>query len=368
MDVSRLRQLFPVTQQCVFLNNAAESPLNTAVRQRLEEYIEIVSTAPHNKPSVRTPVRARLASLLGGEPSEYALVTSTGVGVGIAAAGYNWRPGDNVVVPSDEHWNNAFPWLALKSRGVDVRVVPVGEDNRVCTKRIAEAVDRNTRIVTVAAVRFNSGFRTDLKSLSSVAHAHGALFMVDGIQAAGVVPLNVEEDGIDILACAGFKWLLGMPGTGFLYVNKAAQEMITPVMPGMFAAEDNLNELNYLGDARRYETGSIAYPLFYAWTAGLELLQEIGIENIHSRVLELTDRLINGLLKKNLTITSPVANIAERSAILTFTAGSHDKNQVLFDRLKGKNIIITLRGSVCRVSPSFYNTEEDVDQFLDALD
>ncbi len=367
MDIAAARSLFPVTQHCVFLNNAAESPLNERVRQRLEEYLALASNAPQDKPNVRPPLRQMLSGMFGGAPDEYALVTSTGVGVGIAAAGYDWQPGDNMVVPADEHWNNTFPWLALRARGVDVRLAPVGEDQRVPLESVAALVDDHTRILTTTAVRFNTGFRADLRALSDLAHAHGALFLVDGIQGAGVFPIHVEESGIDILACAGFKWLLGLPGTGFLYANRAAQEKIRPVIPGMFAAEDDTRQLLYFNDARRYETGTMAYSLFHAWTAGLELLQEVGIANIHARVLVLTDRIIAGLRARGIAIASPVDRVSERSAIISFDVGSKEENKALYKRLMAQKIIVALRDGRIRVSPNFFNVEEEIDQFLAAL-
>jgi cysteine desulfurase/selenocysteine lyase len=228
-------------------------------------------------------------------------------------------------------------------------------------------VDKNTRILSTAAVRFNTGFRADLRLLSEIAHDKGALLMVDGIQGAGVFPMNVIEDGIDILACAGFKWLLGMPGTGFLYVNKKVQETIRAVLPGMFAAENNSRELHYLPDARRYETGTIAYSLFHAWTAGLDILQEIGVSNIHTHVLRLTDRIIAGMRSKNIEIVTPVENINERSAIISFTMGSETANNDCYKILRDNNVLVALRGGQIRVSPNFFNTEEEIDRFLDLL-
>lgn len=365
--LSTYRALFPVTEKSVYLSNAAESPLNARVHQRLKEYLQLVAEEPQNKPEVRTALRQQLSSIFGGAADEYALVTSTGIGISIVASGYQWRAGDNVVVPIDEHWNNTFPWLALRDRGVEVRLVPVGEDQRVNLDKIASMVDENTRILSTAAVRFNSGFRADLRSLSEIAHAKGALLMVDGIQGAGVFPIDVVEDGIDILACGGFKWLLGMHGTGFLYISQKAQEKITPVLPGMFSAESNLRELHYFPDARKYETGTIAYSLFHAWTAGLEILQEIGIANIHTQVLKLTDRIIVGLRSKNIAITTPVEFVNERSGIISFTMGSKAANQLCFEKLSKHNVIVSLRGSQVRVSPNFFNTEEEMDRFLELL-
>ena len=138
-----------------------------------------------------------------------------------------------------------------------------------------------------------------------MAHEHGALFVVDGVQAAGVVPLHVDEDGIDVLAGAGFKWLLGLHGTGYLFVRRSAWDRIRPVLPGMFAAEDDLRELRWLPTAQRYETGSLSYALFHAWTAGLDLILELGVPAIHERVLSLTARLIDGLRTRGLSVVTP---------------------------------------------------------------
>ena len=364
INSSDLRALFPVCRKFVYLNNAAESPLNLRVRQRLEEYLTLASEEPKKKPSVREVVRAELAGLFGGRPHDYALITSTGVGVGIAAAGFDWQQGENVVVPMDEHWNNTFPWLALRDRGVDCRLVPVSEDQRVDPEAIAARVDGNTRMLATTAVRFDTGFRADMALLSSIAHKEDALFVVDGIQAAGVCPIDVDEAGIDVLSCAGFKWLLGMPGTGFLFVNERARDRIRPVLPGMYAAEHNMRELNFHSDARRYETGTLAYSLFHSWTGGLEILKEVGIANIHRRVLDLTDGIISGLRGRGIEIVSPVETESERSAILSFSLGSEETNRKLMEKLARKGILVALREGRIRVSPNFFNDEEDIGAFL----
>jgi selenocysteine lyase/cysteine desulfurase len=364
---TKWRALFPVTEKTVFLNNAAESPLNLRTKAALDEYTSLALESPHLKQSPRQPVRERCARLYGGQPLDYALVGSTGLGIGMAARGFPWQKGDNVVLPADEHWNNTFPWLALGELGVDVRLVEPGKDERVTPESMAEKMDGRTRMVACAAVRFNTGFRADLKAISNLAHDRGALFLVDAIQGAGVYPIDLMDLNIDIMAAAGFKWQLGLPGSGFLYINPRARERIRPTLPGMFAAESHFRRLSYLPDARRYETGTFAYPLFHAWTAGLDLLAEIGIPTIHARVLALTDRLIAGLRDKKVPIASPVDRPEERSAIVTFTLGSPDKNQALVEKLAAQNIIVALRDGRVRVSPNFYNNEAEIDTFLDAL-
>ena len=368
MNIEQLRSYFPVTQSYTFLNNAAESPMNLVVREALDQFFDIACDAPHNKPDIRWAVRQKLSELLGGLPEDYALITSTGVGSGIVAAGFDFIAGDNVVLPENEHRNNLFPWLALQDKGVEIRFVPVSETGHIDYEDINALVDENTRIVSIAAVRFNSGFRADLKKISAIAHAKGALLFVDAIQAAGVVPIHVEDMGIDIMSSAGFKWLLGIPGTGFLYVNEKARALIHPVIPGMYAAENSITELKYLKDSRKYETGSIAYSLFYAWQEGLDLLHSMGIENIYKRVLELTDLLIEGFNERQIKIVSSIENRNERSAILFCSLGDEAINESLREKLQEHNIIIAVKDGKCRISPNFFNTKNEIEHFFEVLD
>lgn len=367
MDIHKLRELFPVTKHCIYLNNAGQTPLNNRVKQKLDAYVEIAQCYPDKRPAGRTVIRTKLAELFGGEASEYALVTSTGVGIGLVAAGINWNRGDNIVIPQHEHWNNTYPWLNLQSRGVEVRFVPMEPDYSIDPEKIAARIDNKTRIVSVAAVRFNNGFRTDCAAIGKHAHDAGALFVVDATQGAGAVPINIENDEIDIMACGGFKWLLGIHGTGFLYVKKRCMDSVFPALPGMFSARNVPHELEYFPDARRFETGTLAYALFYAWSGGLDLLLDIGVAAVYKRILVLTDILIDGLKKKNMNLITPVQNIKHRSAIVSFSAGDVDRNKALVRKLESYNIVISLRGENCRVSPSFFNTEEEIEQFLRVL-
>lgn len=365
MNIQPLRSLFPVVEHAVYLNNAAESPMNLRVKHALDTYTELALHEPYKKESPRNAIRERLAAMFGGSRSDYALITSTGVGIGMVAQGFPWQKGDNVVLPADEHWNNTFPWLALREKGVDVRLVEPDSDERVMPESIARCVDKRTKIVACAAVRFNTGFRADLQKIGEIAHAHNALFLVDAIQCAGAIPMHVEKLGIDIMAAAAFKWLLGLPGSGFLYINEQARQIISPILPGMFAAENDFRELRYLDDARKYETGTFAYPLFHAWRAGLDLLQEIGIDTIHTRILTRTDRIIHGLTAKNISIISPIEYHDERSAIISFSVGDDNANERLVERLAEKRIIVALRDGRIRVSPNFFNTEDEIDMFLE---
>lgn len=368
MNIELIRSLFPVAKKIIYFNSASQSPLSTLVNGRLQTHLEIEFNPIGKEGFNRDSTRLLLSKLLGGLPQEYALVTSTGVGIGIVAQGLNLKKGDNVVLPEREHWNNTFPWLQLQKRGVEVRFAKLNEDNSISAQAIEELIDHNTRVLAIAAVRFNSGFRTNLAVIGKMAHEKGALFVVDAAQAAGMVPINIEKYGIDVMAGCGFKWLLGMHGTGFLYVSKKASKIIDPVLAGMFAAVNHFDKLYYYDDSRKYETGTLAYPLFDSWNAGLELLLEIGVENIYAAALENTDFLLEGLCaKESYKIATPTKNREERTAIVHFNAGSLEATQKLYQKLLDNKIVTTLQAENIRVSPNFYNTKEEIKMLLDLL-
>lgn len=191
--------------------------------------------------------------------------------------------------------------------------------------------------------------------------------MVDAAQAAGMVPINVEHHGIDIMAGCGFKWLLGMHGTGYLYVSKRACDMIDPILPGMFAAEHYFDKLCYHNNAQKFETGTIAYSLFDAWSGGLNLLLDIGIDNIYDAALKNTDLLLHGLLEKKYKIITPTKNRNERSAIVHFTTHSQDATKQLYYKLISNKVVVTLQGENIRLSPNFFNIREEIEVFLSLI-
>lgn len=366
-EFEAVRALFPITQHSTYLLNAGQSPLNMRSRAALTEYLNWAATDTDARPEVRAPLRSLLSELLGGHPRDYAIVTSTGAGISTVAAGMSWQTGDNVVLPAGEHWNSTFPWLNLSSRGVETRIIPPEADNRISTEALAAQVDKRTRVISITAVRFDTGFRADLRAIAQIARAYDALLVVDGTQCAGANKMNVVEDGIDMLACGGFKWLMGLAGTGFMYVNERARARIAPVSPGMFAARQSFTDLNFHEDARRYETGTVAYALMHGWAAGLRLILELGVETIAARNFVLTSRIVEGLREMKYRILTPVDRPNERSAIVAFSADDDMGNKAIFDRLTAANVQLSKRPGSLRVSPNFFNNEAEIDRFLSYL-
>ncbi|MEE9407203.1 MAG: aminotransferase class V-fold PLP-dependent enzyme [Polaribacter sp.] len=367
MNIEEIRALFPITKEVIYLNSASQAPLNTLVHDKLQAHIKSELNFVNKKGFNRDDIRMPLSKLLGGLPNEYALTTSTGVGLGIVAQGFDFKKGDNIIIPEQEHWNNTFPWLNIKNKGVEIRFAKLNKDNSFDAEAIEKLIDKNTRIVAIAAVRFNSGFRPNLSAIGKIAHKNNALFVVDAAQAAGMIPIDVEKDRIDVLSGCGFKWLLGLHGTGFLYVSKRVIEQINPVLPGMFAAERVHDKLIYFNDSRKFETGTIAYSLFNTWSVGLKLLLKIDVKNIYKKALENTDLIIKELQQKKYFIATPTKNREERTAIVHFRTNSLETTKSLYKKLTENKVLLTLQGENIRVSPNFFNTKEEIKTFLNLL-
>lgn len=367
MNTEQIRLLFPITKQAVYLNSASQCPLNTLVNDKLQAQIKTELNPIGKEAFNRDNTRELLSQLLGGSPTEYALTTSTGVGIGMVAQGIDFKSGDNIIIPEREHWNNIFPWLNLEEKGVEIRFAKINDDNSIDPETIEKLIDNKTRVVAIAAVRYNSGFRPNLNAIGKIAHAKGALFLVDAAQGAGMIPIDVEKDEIDVMSGCGFKWLLGMHGTGFLFVSKRVVNRIKPTMPGMYAAENIHNQLSYHADSRKFETGTIAYSLFNAWSAGLQLLLDIGVENIYEKALDNTDLLIDGLQKRRYKIVTPTRKREERTAIVHFNTGNSETTKMLYEKLTANKVLVTLQGENIRVSPNFFTTKEEISIFLNLI-
>jgi selenocysteine lyase/cysteine desulfurase len=150
-------------------------------------------------------------------------------------------------------------------------------------------------------------------------------------------------------------------------VSNRVVKRIQPTLPGMHAAQVTYDELSYHEDARKFETGTLAYPLFHAWSAGLELLLSIGVQAVYEKALENTTLIINGLLKNNYTLVTPIRNEQERTAIVHFYASSFEKTKALFKKLTAHKVLVTLQGENIRVSPNFFTTKEEIEVFLSLL-
>jgi cysteine desulfurase / selenocysteine lyase len=281
-----------------------------------------------------------------------------------------WRAGDNVVTFSREFPSNIYPWLRIRDAfGVEVRMCEE-RDGRIDLAELESMIDANTRVVAVSHVQYASGFRLDLQRLGRIVRQRDALFVVDVIQALGVVPTDVEAEFIDIAAGAGHKWLMAPEGVGYLYLSDRARDRIQPTLVGWISVpnpEDYLDfEQGWNKGTLAWETGTGPASLLYGFKASLELLTSHGVQRIASYLEGLTDYLCEGLQGKPYEVVSSRA-LGEKSQIVCIRQLDGLSAMALYHQLNAKNIVTAPRSDRLRISPHFYNTQSEIDELIDAL-
>jgi selenocysteine lyase/cysteine desulfurase len=370
---------FPILHEMVFLNHAGVAPISgpaaDAIRQyaRQAESIAYVDAGWYRRAN---QVKRAAAKLIHADSHrEIAFIPNTSSGLSLVANGLDFSPGDNVVITNVEYPANRYPWENLKRLGVEVIEVKQGADGRINVRDVCDAITNHTRVVSISHVQYASGHRIDLKPISEMVHMAGGYLCVDAIQSVGVLPVDVQDMGIDFLSADGHKWLLGPEGAGIFYCREELCPLLRPSVVGWMNMVDADNygdyRFEFQPDARRFEPGSWNLPGIHGLGASIDLLLEIGIENVWRRVDALTSRFCDGATKKGYEIFSPRDDPDERSGIVIFSApqrlgGPDSHRRIVHDLGKGK-IVIALREGRLRISPHFYNTAEQIDRLIDAL-
>ncbi len=367
------RGWFPVTEELAYFNHAGVAPVSTLVERAVRGYLEEITRrgafdyTRHTDREIER-VRGRAALLLGADAGEVAFVPNTTEGLGLVAAGLDWREGDRVVTCDLEYPSNVYPWWHLASRGVETVMVRA-EKGVVSTERIVEAIAQpRVRLLALSSVEFGSGQRHDLDALGRVCRERGVLFCVDAIQSLGCLPLDVARSQIDFLAADGHKWLLALEGCGIFYCSARALDRLRPPVVGWRSVVDNQDydryHLELQPGAGRFEAGTPNTAGIVALGAAIDLLLELGIDAIARRVLALTDRLVDGLLARGAEIASPRGESA--SGIVSFRLPDEPIERTV-TRLRSQRIFVVARRGGVRASPHFYNDEAEIDRLLAAL-
>jgi selenocysteine lyase/cysteine desulfurase len=369
-EIERIRELFPITKNKVFLNHAASSPLPGSVAEAMHKCIDNVSNFGPYHEDLTDLGKAAFAKLANAEVGEVALVENTSVGMNIAANVLRAPHGSKIVTTDLEYPTVVYPFLR-KSSGYRVHYVK-NVDGKIRLEDVEKAVDDETVAVAISQVEYANGFRFDLKPISEIAHEHGAYLIVDAIQACGAIPVDVKRDNVDFLATACYKWLLSPPGAGFLYVKKELVERFEPPMVGWASVKQEIFnttdfwdiwQMPYSDTASRFEVGSPSVISFIGAREAIKLLLNAGIENIEKRILTLTNHLIDSLVDSGFKLQTPLEP-QYRSGIVNFKV-AHPKETA--DKLAKKGIIISPRANGIRVSPHFYNTEEEIDGLVEEV-
>jgi cysteine desulfurase/selenocysteine lyase len=362
------RDLFPVTRNLIYFNNAALGPLSVRACEAMERHARDQRDfgALHWKEWYAEIDRLResAARLIGARAEEIAILKNTSEALSFVAGGLRWEAGDNVVTTALEFPSNWTPWKRLEARGVECRVAALPT-----VEEIEPLLDERTRIVTVSSVAFHNGFVADLEAIGALCAAKGILFCVDAIQSVGVLPTDVRRAKIDFLAADGHKWMCGPEGATIFYVASERLELLDVLESGWTNVQRGGKFIgcgtDWLPDSRRFEAGSLNTNGIYGLRAALDLIHEIGIDPIAAHALKTAATLAEALAAIGWTVASP---LPLRSPIVAATPPAGEKSLLWWHRkLEEHGIVTAPREGFIRFSPHYYNDPSEPDQIAKAL-
>ncbi len=372
MNFDAIRNDFPIVQNWVYMNHAAVAPLSLTAAEAICSLTQDV--AEHSMAhfedwnALVRKARQSVGGFIGARPEEIAFLKNTSDGIIAVAEGIDWRPGDNVVVASCEFPANVYPWLNLESKGVEIHWVKESQ-GRLRPEDYESAMDNRTRVLTASAVQFHSGFHSNLGALAELCWRFGSLFVVDGIQSVGALPIDVHAMGIDFLAADGHKWMMGPEGCALLYCSENAMNAVGVAALGWANVSSDRDFFSYdrtmHNDARRFETGTLNTIGIAGLKAAIDLLSRHDMQLVSNRILHLTDILCENLPRLGFRLYTPRGR-NEKSGIVTFTREGLDMAHIEKHLLE-RRIIATVRHGSVRLSPHFYNSEGEIEEVLAAL-
>lgn len=364
-DPLGVRADFPIVNNRTFLNSAYIAPIPRQVVAAGHAFLEEKAQHALQLGALLKrcdDVRTQFARLIGATPAEVGLLYSTAEGENVVAAGLGLKAGDNVVI-DELHYNTEFVLYKTleKTRGVELRVAK-HRNGMVDASDFEPLVDRRTRLVSVAWVSHQNGFCHDMRPIADVAHAKGALFYTDAIQAVGSFPIDVHAAGVDVLCAGSYKWLLAGWGVAPIYVGAHVADRLTLDRFGeMNGRERPDHGFDIETNANRFEYCSRAFGDVHNLGAGLAYLERVGVARIGEHTVNgLAHRLQDGLAKQGHRLFTPMGN---RSSIVTlYTTRSQPDVRAAFD---AAHIDVTVRVGMVRVSPALFNTTDDIDRCLE---
>lgn len=375
----KFRAGFPALKNKTYLSVCDKMILHDEVRQGVDSFLDHLAGATANRVQYEEKVissRSKFAAMMNVKSATVAAVRNVSDGINSIAWAMPFKNGDNVIICVDaEHPNNVYPWLRLQNRGIEIRYVKSTNTGEINVPEMISAINAQTKIVSCASVSFAPGHRTDLARLGESCTKNDVLLLIDGVQSAGVLAHDFENENIDAFATSTSKGLLGLYGYGFLYVAPKWIDRLEPAYLSRSAVQMESNDHSAMGehlyrlqpDSRRFEVGSYNLAGAYAADVSVDLLLELGISDIEAHVLALAGTLNDGI--SSLGVKPGVPNKGPRqSHIVTFgelDAGGHGFStdhtiRAISEVLNEANVAHTIRRGQLRFALHAYNNEADI--------
>lgn len=369
-DVEAVRRLFPAVEKMTYLDSGFQTPMSTPVKHALEAFVsESYETAGPKSVWIERmeATRGKVAILLNAASEDIAFTKNTSEAMNIAANALPLKAGDNVLMIHGDHPNNAYAFLNLKKKGVEVRFIDMTDI--VNAESFVSLIDVNTKAISMSYVTFHAGHRFDIESVGGLCRERNLYFIIDIMQAVGVVPIDAKKVGATFIGCGTHKGLLVPQGLGLLYWDRTRTELEPAYLaaislknpPSDFIARpDNMAVAD---TARRFEIGNFNLPAIHALDAALDLIAQIGLENIQAHCFELGDRLIAGLDELNIELVGPRDHALRAPHIYVAVLPADE----WMDYFASLDVRVSPERDGVRISLGMFNNASDVDRLLDVI-
>ncbi|MDD3207486.1 MAG: aminotransferase class V-fold PLP-dependent enzyme, partial [Bacilli bacterium] len=394
----KLRQDFPMFQNgvkmqgkpLVFLDNASTTFKPYAVEKAVNEYFETMTANSHRGDydlcyniDVRIDeAREALARFINADKKEIVFTSGTSMSINLIAYGYGTKyltKDDEILITQAEHASNVLPWFKVgEMTGCKINYIPLNNEGKLVPENLKKVISKKTKIIAVAHVTNVLGFIVDIKEIARIAHEYGAIVVCDGAQSVPHMPTNVKDLDVDFLSFSGHK-MIGPTGIGVLYGKYELLEKTTPFMTGggMNAKFDMCGDITYLAPPAKFEAGTQNIEGIFGLRAAVEYLSNVGMENIREYEADLRKYAIEKLKSNDKVI---LYNETAESGIITFNIKDvFAQDEATYLNSQGiacrsgqhcAKVLLDYLGEVATVRASiyFYNTKEDIDIFVSALE
>lgn len=376
MITNRHRTEFPTLSSGIHLLSHSLGPVPCAVRESMAEYYDAWEHHTSEDAwatswwTLSRRVGDRIARILGAEPASVQIQPNASIAMATVASCFDFKSGsrNKVVTTALDFPSMEYFWDAQRQIGAKIEVAPSTNDVSVPLERILDAIDTSTALVALSHTSYRSSWRVDARAIVERAHAKGALVLLDVYQSAGVVQLNAADWNVDFLIGGTIKWLCGGPSCGYLYVRPDLQRDLRPRLTGWVAHDSPFEfaqaPMRYAKSVRRFAQGTPSIPALYSAIPGLEIIEAVGVTEIAAESQRRTQSMIDFARERGWTINTPLEKDQRGGSVMIGV----DNAQLMAERLAERRVFVDWRpGAGLRVSPHFFNTDEEIEEALNIL-
>ncbi len=373
-DLLKWRSEFPILERTTYLISNSLGAMPRGVYDDMRAYADSwaqrgVRAWEEGWFEMAVDVGDHIAPLIGVGPGEISLHQNVTITQAIITSCFDFRGPRNKIVLTDLEFPS-IQYFYNEQRRFGVRVETVASEDgiRLPLEKFLAAIDETTLLVPISQVLFRSAYIVDAKAIIERAHLVGAHVILDCFQAAGTVPMDVRALGADFAVGGALKWLCGGPGVGYLYVREDLRAKLRPALTGWLAHQRPFNfEIGAIEpreDSYRYLNGTTHIPALFACRPGLKILNEVGIQAIREKSMRMTRRLFEGACARGWRVNTP-ENPAERAGTVSIDCPNSAE---VCRELLAREILVDWRPKAgIRLSPHFYNREDECDFALDQI-